>query len=92
MIWNKAQAAADNLRSVPEIPVTIETVYFQASKGVGLEPVGTGTKPFPPGPNPGETPPKGSGWWPSSHRPIDQGRKARPYRSLYCKAALGTPH
>jgi hypothetical protein len=58
----------------------------QASRGVGLEPVGTGTKWFRQA-LPSETPLKASGWWPSSRRPIDHGRKARPSRKLYCKEA-----
>ena len=45
-----------------------------------------------PGPSRGKTHSAGSEWRSSSHRSIDHGRKARPSRSIYCKAALGTPH
>src|SRR5262245_5687440 len=38
-----------------------------------------------PGRNRVKSHPTGSGWWPSIHRHIDHGRKARPSRSIYIK-------
>ena len=60
----------------------------------GFERAGTGARGHrnemvPPGPNRGKPHPTGWGWWPSRHRPIDHGRKARASRSLYCQEALG---